>query len=274
MKIKVSGKNVFINDQGAAYDPDKPTLVFIHGAGQDSSVWTMQARWAAFNGYNAIAANLPGHGRTPARLSSGKPLTTIEKMADWVVKLVKTLDPQDKLVIVGHSMGALIGAEALFRLQDNHGERLSGVLIGAATRMPVHPDLLDAAANNRPFAHELISDWGFAETGHIGGHKVPGFWSMDAGRALMEGAGEGVLATGLAACNDYEQDPTHISTVHCPVQIIAGRLDRMTPAKQGMKLASLYPNANCRILEDTGHMIMAEKPDETLLTIQEFLKNT
>ena len=46
-------------------DPDRPTLVFIHGSGQQGSFWQAQVEGLAVAA-NTIAVDLPGHGNSPA----------------------------------------------------------------------------------------------------------------------------------------------------------------------------------------------------------------
>ncbi len=103
----------------------------------DHSVWSLQTRHFAYRGWNALALDLPGHGR-----SGGELPTSIAALADWLWELIKLLDAP-AVSLVGHSMGALIGLE----LAARHRRRIAGLaLLGAAARMPVHPDLLEAAA--------------------------------------------------------------------------------------------------------------------------------
>jgi pimeloyl-ACP methyl ester carboxylesterase len=45
-------------------DPRKPTLVFIHGAGNSNVLWNSQLRGLDDRG-NLLALDLPGHGRSP-----------------------------------------------------------------------------------------------------------------------------------------------------------------------------------------------------------------
>ena len=42
----------------------QPTVVFIHGAGLDHTVWTLFNRYYARSGFNSIAVDLPGRGRS------------------------------------------------------------------------------------------------------------------------------------------------------------------------------------------------------------------
>jgi pimeloyl-ACP methyl ester carboxylesterase len=255
MEVMLDGAPAFLADHGKGIDPARPTILFVHGAGMDHSIWPLQARHFAYRGWNALALDLPGHGR-----SGGAPGETIGAMADWLWRLIKTLE-LSSVTLVGHSMGALIGLEAAAR----HRKRIEALaLLGAAPAMPVHPALLAAAARPESLAAELICDWGFGPAGHLGGHKVPGSWMMGHGMRLLNRARGPVLHADLAACNAYDGGPAAAAKVRCRALVVAGARDRMTPARQGAKLAAAIRGAELVTLPGCGHMMMVEQPDATL----------
>ena len=43
-------------------DASRPTIVFVHGAANDHSVWAPQGRYFAYHDWYALAVDLPGHG--------------------------------------------------------------------------------------------------------------------------------------------------------------------------------------------------------------------
>ncbi len=49
---------------GRPFDAAKPTIVFLHGAQHDHSVWILQSRYFAHHGYSVLALDLPGHMRS------------------------------------------------------------------------------------------------------------------------------------------------------------------------------------------------------------------
>ena len=267
MQIDLDGRTVFLADQGKGIDPGRPSVLFLHGAGMDHSVWPLQARHFAYRGWNALAIDLPGHGRAAA-LDDGAPLLeSIPAMADWLLGLIDRLAIRP-VHMVGHSMGSLIALEAASRASG----RIAGVaLLGAAARMPVHPALLEAAAQPAPLAPAMICDWGFGPSGHFGGHRAPGSWMLGHAMKLLGEAAGPRLHTDLAACNDYRAGPDAAARVPCPALVLSARLDRMTPWKAGAKLAEALPDGRLVVLEDTGHMMMVEQPDLTLDALTDFL---
>ncbi len=91
MYLKVDNKKAYAYTANHPFDAAKPTVAFIHGAAHDHSVWALQSRYFAYHGWNALAVDLPGHGK-----SEGKALNRIGDIADWVARVLdaaRTLDP-------------------------------------------------------------------------------------------------------------------------------------------------------------------------------------
>ena len=253
----------FVSRYGQPHRTDAPTVVLVHGAGMDHTVWALQGRHLAFHGWNALAIDLPGHGRS----RDLPPLVSIEGIADWLAELIAQSGPTPA-TLVGHSMGALAALATAAR----HPERVAGLcLMGAAARMPVHPELLALAAAHDPKAVELMCDWAFGLRGLIGGNPHPGGWLQGNARALLRCGDPAVLGVDLAACDAYAAGPAHAAAVRCPALVVIGTADRMTPPKAGRHLTGLIPGAVSISIECAGHMMMVEEPDAGLTALRGFL---
>src|SRR3546814_4256954 len=95
-----SDLTVFAATGGRPFDPALPALVFVHGAGMDHTVWTLQTRYFAYHGWSVLAVDLPGHGG-----SDGPALDSIEAMGEWVRVALAAVGGR-RAAYVGHSMGA------------------------------------------------------------------------------------------------------------------------------------------------------------------------
>ncbi|MDJ0942483.1 MAG: alpha/beta hydrolase [Kiloniellales bacterium] len=262
MELDVDGQSVFAATGGRPFDPSLPAIIFIHGAGLDHTVWALQTRYFAHHGHAVLAVDLPGHGR-----SEGAPLETIPALADWIGRLIEAAGLSEA-ALVGHSMGALVALDCAAR----HGEAVAAIaLLGAAPAMPVHPDLLSAAEANSHLAFDLVTSWGHGPAGHLGGNLAPGLWLMAGGERLLETAKPGVLFTDLRACADYDDGMASAAAVACPALLVLGAEDRMTPARAGRKLAEAISGARVEVIPGCGHMMMAEKPDQTLDALKTLL---
>jgi pimeloyl-ACP methyl ester carboxylesterase len=260
MQLSVNGFDTFIATGGREFDPSLPTIVLLHGAGFDHSTWALHSRWFAHHGYNVLAPDLPGHGR-----SSGAPLPTIAGMADWTADLIDAAGAA-KARLVGHSMGSLIALETAAR----HPAKVSALgLIGAAAAMTVGPDLLKAAEANDHAAIDMVSIWGLGFQAELGGSLAPGLWMHSGTQRTLEQCRPGVLFNDLSACNSYQNALAAAAQVKVPTILILGERDMMTPAKAGKTLAAALPNSRTVVLRGAGHMMMTERPDELLAALRD-----
>ena len=262
MFFDVDGRKVFAATGGQPVSADKPAVLFLHGAGMDHSVWTLQARYVAHHDGSAVAVDLPGHGK-----SAGQCLDNIEAMAAWGWRAVDALGLKHAY-LVGHSMGALMALE----MAAKKPERALGLcLVGFAPEMPVHLDLLAAAKANQPIAGELVASWGFGPSGHLGGNEVPGLGMLSSGLRLLERAAPGVLYNDLAACSAYRGAEVAATKIKCPVVSVQGVEDRMTPLKKAQVFFAKLPMRDAQALPGIGHMVMAEAPDRVTAGIKRML---
>jgi len=261
LRFDVRGRSIFAATGGRPFDAMLPALVFLHGAGMDHSVWSLQARYFAHHGHAVLALDLPGHGK-----SEGPALGSIAAMADWVMSCLGALGVE-RSALVGHSMGAFIAIEAA----ASAPERVMALdLLGVAARMPVHPELLAAARENRHLAPELITAWGYGRCAQLGGNPAPGLWMTGGGLSLLERAGPGVLAADLEACDAYDGGAA-ARRVRAPALLLQGRDDRMTPPQKAEPLLAAMPQAR-RLVLPAGHMLMIEQPDAVTDALRDFLE--
>lgn len=254
MYITVDNRKTYVYTGARDFDPGQESIVFVHGAALDHTVWLLQSRYFAHHGRNVLALDLPGHGRT-----QGPPAATIPEMADWVYSAVDALDI-GKVSLVGHSMGSLVTLEAAAR----HPDRTSRLaLLGSAVPMAVAEPLLDAARQNQHAGFDMINIWGHSAAAQMGGNEAPGMWMTGSAIRLLERAGPGILFNDLNACNEYGHGLDSAARITCPTLMIAGRSDIMTPLKVARDLVAAIPEASLKVL-DCGHLMMSEKPNEVL----------
>jgi len=255
VKLQVDNIEVYAATGNREPDPELETVVFIHGTGQDHTIWVLPTRYFARHGKNVIAIDLPGHGR-----SGGAPLATIEDMADWIIEVLNAAGLSNA-ALVGHSLGSLVALAAAAR----HPERVRAIaLVGTTVPMPVSEFLLDQAHNDNHIAIDMLNFFGYSKSAQIGGNATPGNWMLGGGVRLMERAGPGVIYADLKACNDYIEGLGHAADVNCHALLILGERDMLTPTRSVRKVAESLPDAETVILEGSGHALLAERPDPVL----------
>ena len=261
MELTVAGRTVNVGTGGRSHTGGVP-VVLIHGAGMDRTVWQFQARALAGHGYDVYAVDLPGHGG-----SQGPPPTDIEGYADWLVGFLDAAGI-DQAVLVGHSMGSLIAIDVAARHPDRV---LALVLLGVAAEMPVHPDLLAAAAADEHRAFELVASWSHAKAAHAGHHPTPGLWMMGASLRLLERSAPGVLHNDLAACDRYGDAAGRAAGIAAPTLFVLGEQDLMTRPAAARPLTDAIAGTRVELLEGVGHMMMVEAPDRVIDAIVAFV---
>ena len=262
--VTVRGADTLYYDAQQGSKADQPNILFVHGSGCDHSVWSLQSRYFAFHGYNLYSVNLPGHG-VGTKVSGGERLTSIEDMGVWLLEFMDAVGIE-KTTLVGHSMGSLVAIEAAAAASDRI-EHL--ILMGATAKMPVHPELLRASDACEEKSVDLMMDWGHGQTGHKGGNIAAGTWAKGgAKQMIMPRVNDGTLGIDMAACNAYEGGEAALGKINCKTTVISAQNDKMTPAKNGKAIAAAIEGASFMLLEDTGHMMLGEKPNECLAALK------
>jgi pimeloyl-ACP methyl ester carboxylesterase len=258
MDFVVGRKKAFAYTAAHPLDLRRPTMVFVHGAGLDHSSFALQSRYFGYHGRNVFALDLPGHGR-----SEGPPISSIAGMTDWVLGVLDAHEIE-RASIVGHSMGALVALDAASR-RPERVERVA--CIGVGYPMKVSEAFLEAARRNEQTAFDMETIWGHAAQVPFGGNPNPGMWMYGDVLARLARLAPGVLYNDLKACNDYSSD---FAGVRCPVLLILGRRDVMTPPRAASMLQKL-PNVQTQLVELSGHSLMAEAPDAVLDALIRFM---
>jgi len=261
MELLVDGRKAYAYTGGKPFDAALPCIVFIHGALHDHSVWNLLARWFAHHGHAVLALDQPAHGR-----SDGPPLGSVEALADWTLALLDAAGVS-QAVVVGHSMGSLIGLEAAARAPARVS-RL--VMIGTAYPMKVSDALLATARDEPLRAIDMVNVFSHSSIANKPSFPGPGMWLHGGNRALMRrmlAGARGLVGMNLfehdfRVCNGYANGLQAAAKLRCPVTLVLGQHDQMTSPKNTREIAAaLHAHV---ITLSAGHTLMTEAPDGVL----------
>ncbi len=262
MRLAVAGPAVgpeaFVYTGGKAFDPTLPAIVFVHGAMNDHSVWTLLARWFAHHGFGVLAVDLPGHSR-----SGGAPLSSVEELADWLLALLDAAGVA-RASFVGHSMGSLIALEAASRAP---ARATTLVMVGTAYPMAVSPALLESARIDPFAAIDNVNVFSHSTIAAKPSYPGPGAWLHGASRALMRRMQLGqrdanLFLTDFEACDRYRGGLDAAARVNCPTTLVLGARDQMTTPRQSAQIALALRARTVSL--PAGHALMSEAPEAML----------
>ena len=267
MRLDVNGHALYCYTGGKAFDPALPTAVFIHGVLNDHSVWILQTRYLAHHGWNVLAIDLPGHGK-----SGGDAPASVESAAVSVTALLDAAGVH-KAALIGHSWGSLIALEIAATRPDCVSHL---AMVGTALPMAVSPGLL-AMSQAKPLqAIDLVNQFSHSMLAPPPSAMGPGTWLYGTARALMRrvlasNGAVNVFYRGFKACDDYKTGLEAMASVRCPVLLVLGENDQMTPPHAAQGLVRHAANATVVVVA-AGHQMMLEAPEAVLSALKDFLK--
>ena len=255
MYFELNQQRVFCSTGNGILSEDKPSVIFLHGAGMEHSVWVLPARYFARQGYNVFALDLPGHGR-----SEGLALDNISCMSEWLHEVIHALN-LSKPAIVGHSMGSLIALSFAAKYSDS---LRALALLGISIPMPVAEPLLQAARDNSHVAIDIANTWSHSSSAQLGGNDVSGINMLMSGQRLLERNSDGVFYSDLKACNKFTDALGLAENVSVKTLMIIGEQDKMTAASNARKVAGKIRNCSVTSLKACGHAMLSEQPNAVL----------
>jgi pimeloyl-ACP methyl ester carboxylesterase len=257
MLIDILGSSIHYETVG-----DGPVVVFLHGLGSTSNVWHAQ-RVALQKTHRVIMLDLPGSGRSSKHERSYSMTRWAEQLDAFAAQV--QLPP---FVLVGHSMTTILAQNFAAR----YPQRLRGVVLcGPLTEQP--PAMKDAFTKRA----EAVLREGM---GTVADQVLAGAISAGTRESALALAGlyrEMLLANdppsyaaqchALIAASAKEDQPK----IRCPMLILVGDQDGVTPIANCRAIATAVANARIRVIPSTAHLTMAERPEAFNAALLDFL---
>lgn len=247
---------------------NKPTLLLIHGFGEDHCIWKNQIEFLS-QYYRVIAPNLPGlHCKPLAIHHSHKP--SISNYVEVLHDLMHSLHIE-KYYIAGHSMGGYIGL-AFADYYVNH-------VIGLAL---VHSTTFEDSAAKKEIrlkVAEFIQEQGtrkFLEATYqnlFGNNfkKAHPDKIQDVIDSVSDISPEAMIQFVMAMRNRSAHEQM-LREQRIPIGMIVGEEDIAVPIEDSLLQTQLLPANNVIILKNVGHMGMLEATDQVNNALLKFIK--
>lgn len=234
------------------------TVFMIHG------MWGGPFYWEPFRGvledrgWHCIAATLPFHDVDPQ--SPPDPRLGRASLLDYVAALEREIDAlPEPPVLIGHSMGGLLAQILCAR-----GKARAAVLLAPASPAGI---LALTPSVVRSFLPVMLR-WGFwrkpmrvpfATAVYSMLHRLPADEQRATYARFVHESGRAAAEIGLWPLDQRRASWVDVGATTCPLLVIAGGADRITPARVVRKVARRYgPNANYKEFPELAHWLMAE----------------
>jgi len=230
------------------YGSGEPAIVLVHGWSCDANYWKEQLAPLKAK-YTVVTVDLAGHGASGANRADW----SMGNFGEDVAAVVRQLQNQ-KVVLVGHSMGAPVALEAARRI----GDRVIGIVAVDSLKtvgQPVMPEL-QIEKMLKPFRDDFI--------GHTREFVAGNFFAPDADPKFMQKVAydmslspPGVAVPSMQALLHMDFTPL-LPEIHVPVIAINSSLG--APADEA-RIQKAMPTFKAITIEKTGHFMMMDAAD-------------
>jgi pimeloyl-ACP methyl ester carboxylesterase len=268
----VDGTEINYVDIGSG--PQDP-VVFVHGLGGQWQNWLQNIPRVAQE-RRVIALDLPGFGLSPMPPHE----ITIPRYARYVNALCGQLG-LSRVELVGNSMGGYVAAEVAIQFPQRVDRLLLVSAAGITTTALAHRPVLTAGRIataittwSAPLDRQLAAR---PVTRHLSLLLVARHPSLLKPDFVYEGFFKGTRKPGfedaLRACLDYDFRD-RLPEITRPTLIVWGEQDSIIPVKDAHEFERLIPDSRKVVMQDTGHIAMAERPSAFNDLTMDFLAET
>lgn len=261
-----------------------PPVLLIHGLGSAGYLEWRFTLPALAERYRVFAPDLPGFGRSD-RPPDGYGIPLFSRVVEEYVRRRRI-----KPVLVGASMGGRVALEVALRrpetveklvlvnslgvvrpnvqpfyplmLVPGVGERVLGLVREGLHRVPPHRvrSLASRFLGVRGDPERVLDDAHLARLREMYG--APGF-----PRAYV------ATVRSLATPDAYRSETllAHLAATGLPVQMIWGARDGMLPVDRARRACAAVPGARLDVIDDAGHAPQAERPEEFVRLLEQFI---
>jgi pimeloyl-ACP methyl ester carboxylesterase len=253
--------------------PDQgPRILLIHGATVPAWEFDRIVPYLTSAGFQTIRADLLGHGY------SDRPdvIYDVDLFREQLIELLNFLNIDEPVHILGHSLGAAIGAALI----SHYPERFSRLILAAPLvnfqanmpavklfKVPMLGELLTPLyvipmlKRRRTRRYGPIEDGRFVDKFHTQ-FLIPGF-----GKALLSLFRDGTLG-------DQSRRYRSLHNAGHECLILRGSEDDLVTSEQIQYLRTLLPAADAREIKGTAHAFMLMQPELVAPEIIRFLSGT
>jgi pyruvate dehydrogenase E2 component (dihydrolipoamide acetyltransferase) len=271
--IDAAGSRIRVIEDGSGDE----AVLFVHGVGGWAENWIETIERVAASGRRAIAFDLPGFGDSPA-VKGARYFDPLDPFYPAVVDGVRRGLGLDRPHLVGHSLGggiagvtAIVHPDAWRSLTlvapGGFGPEIallfrvfSLAILRFTTWLPRPASAGRAVLESAFYDRSRIPAHLYAENARYD-RSYSEMLRVMRSVATFRGVRRSLREAWLARAGEYQG----------PVLVVWGRQDGIIPPSHVTALHKAYPNAELKLIEDAGHLVIAEQPDAFAAALLPFL---
>jgi non-heme chloroperoxidase len=233
------------------------TIVMIHGMWCSGWHWNNYKDFFKLRGYECVVPTLRYHSTDPEDQPHPKlGITSLLDYAEDLENLIRGLD--QKPVLMGHSMGGLLA-----QILGSRGLAKALVLL-----TPPSPSVINAL--RFPVIKSfwrILTKWGFWKNSHrlsfdMAVYSMLNLLPAEEQKAVYEKcvyeSGRAASEIGFWMFDSKAASKVDESKTTCPVLVISGAKDKITPPSVVRKVAKKYKDSTYKELKNHGHWVISE----------------
>jgi 3-oxoadipate enol-lactonase len=257
-KIKVGPNDIAFKEMG-----EGEAIVFLHGFCGSLTYWDKVAPVLSSD-YHVILIDLRGHGNSSA---SENPFT-IDDMAKDIKEVLESLQI-GQFYLFGHSLGGYI----TLSLVEHYPEKLKGYGLIHSTAFPDSEEAREGRVNSaksiekdgiQPFIDGLIPKL-FSDDSLLNLKE-----EVESTRKVGYSTNSKAAKQTLLAMKARPDRNIVLENKNIPVLLVAGDQDKIIPVDKAFSVEGNH--VLTKIIAESGHMSMLEKPNSLIEAIREFLQ--
>ncbi len=254
-----------------------PTVVLVHGYVLNLDCWHFQ-RAHLRGGRRVVLYDQRSHGRSDA---SERGRANIDQLGDDLRRVLEAVAPDEKVVLVGHSMGGM----SIMAFAETHPEAFRRQVVGVALLsttaggltpsrlvVPFLPRRLTSPLADRGMATlargprlvDLLRRAG-ADVGRMAtdlmafGQRVPASL-VDYVDDMISSTSFDVISAFFPSFGDLDKFEVLDRLAEVPTWLVCGTSDKLTSIGHSRKMAAMMPWARLVEVAGAGHMVIMEQP--------------
>jgi len=233
-------------------------ILILHGWGSSSDSWIEIQRLLTENGYRVYVPDLPGFGKSPPPAA----VWGIVEYADFVYEFGQKMQ-LEKFVLLGHSFGGQIAIQFAQKYPQKLEKLILVAAAGVRRKAGWRTKLLKYIAKIVSFVLYLGP---FRDLRN----SIRNFLYMALRRKDYMKA-QGIMRDVFVKVVRQDMTPL-FGQVTPPTLIIWGDKDPLTPVRDAYSMKEGIPQATLEIMQDRGHALNFEVPEQLAASIVRFVK--